>query len=216
MRYDAVLFDMDGTVLDTLEDLTDAVNRALEEFALPAVSRKRVRASLGNGAARLIHRCLPENTAPELEAKVLAFYMPWYGAHCRIKTRPYEGVVPLMEELRQAGVKLAVISNKPDGAVHELAECFFPGLLEAAVGEKPGVPKKPDPASVLAAAELLDVRPERCAYVGDSEVDVATAKNAGMTGVAVGWGFRDEPELLAAKPDHLASSVAELKALLLD
>ncbi len=215
MKKKAVLFDMDGTVLDTLEDLARAVNRALEEFGLPAVGRGQVRAALGNGAARLIGACVPAGTAPELTEQVLAWYKPWYAAHCREETRPYEGILPLMEHLKAAGVRMAVVSNKPDGAVQELAAAFFPGLLEAAVGERPGVGRKPDPASVLAAAELLGAGREECVYVGDSEVDVRTAENAGMACVAVTWGFRDEPELRAAGAERLAHSPAELEKLLL-
>lgn len=215
MRYEAALFDMDGTVLDTLDDLAAAVNRSLAEFGLPPVSRETVRAGLGNGAARLIQSCLPEGTSRPLFEAVLGFYQPWYETHCRIRTGPYEGIPSLLGRLRQAGVKLAVVSNKPDGAVRELAEMFFPGLLTAAVGEKPGIPRKPDPTSALAAAELLGVRPDRCVYIGDSEVDVATAKNAGMDGIAVTWGFRDEEELLSAGAQRLAHNAPELEELLL-
>lgn len=214
MKYKAVLFDMDGTVLDTLDDLADAVNRTLKEFALPQVSRDRVRAMLGNGAARLIRGCLPEGTPEGKEAEVLAWYREWYGAHCRQKTRPYPGIVPLMERLRAEGVKLAVISNKPDGAVKELAEAFFPGLLEQAVGESETVRRKPDPSAVLAAARLLGMDRQDCVYVGDSEVDAATAGNAGMDFIAVTWGFRGREELRAAGAQRLAGSAQALEELL--
>lgn len=214
MRCQAVLFDMDGTVLDTLADLDGAVNRSLAEFGLPAVPLQQVRAALGNGAARLIHACVPQGTGPALEQAVLDFYRPWYAAHCRVETGPYPGIVPLMERLKEAGLALALISNKPDEAVQELAAFFFPGLLDAAVGERPGVPRKPDPASALDAARRLGVPPERCVYVGDSEVDVATALNAGMEGVAVAWGFRDEPELVKAGARRIVRTPEELEAVL--
>lgn len=215
MKYEAVLFDMDGTVLDTLDDLYDAVNHSLSRFGLPEVSRAQVRAGLGNGAANLIRCCLPAGTGPELHAQILEYYNPYYAAHSSLKTRPYEGIIPLMEKLKADGVKLAIISNKPDPAVKELAEHFFPGLLAQAVGESEGVPRKPDPASVLAAVHLLGVGKERCVYVGDSEVDVMTARNAGLDGIAVTWGFRDEEQLISAGAQHLAHSAEELEKILI-
>lgn len=214
MGAKAVLFDMDGTVLDTLDDLANAVNHCLALYGLPQVSRKKVRASLGNGAARLIAACLPEGSGPDLAERVLADYKPWYAAHCAVETRPYPGIVPLMERLKAAGRKLAVVSNKPDGPVRELAERHFPGLLTAAVGEQKGVPRKPDPAAVLSAARLLDAAPEDCVYVGDSEVDLRTAENAGMPCVSVAWGFRTEEQLRAAGAKRLAHDAAELEKLL--
>ena len=197
MRYDAVLLDMDGTVLDTLEDLTDAVNAALRQFGLPEVGADRARASLGHGALWLIGHCVPEGSPEELTARVLEWYRPYYDAHCRIKTKPYEGVVPLLERLRGAGLRLAVISNKQDGAVKELAAAFFPGLLDCAVGERPGVRRKPAPDSVLRALELLGSSKDEAVYIGDSEVDYATALAAGLPYLIVTWGFRTKEELAA-------------------
>ena len=214
MSYRAVLFDMDGTVLDTLEDLYRAVNRSLEEFSLPTVNRERVRAGLGNGAAHLIDFCVPEDCPEARRQQVLAWYKPWYDAHCRIATRPYPGIVPLMERLREKGVKLAIISNKPDPAVRELAEAFFPGLLETAVGESERVKRKPDPSAVLTAAERMGLAVSDCVYVGDSEVDVQTARNAGMDGIFVSWGFRTRQQLIAAGADRIADSAQELEQLL--
>ena len=215
MGYQAVLFDMDGTVLDTLEDLYRAVNRSLEEFSLPTVDRERVRAGLGNGAAHLIDFCVPEDCPEARRQQVLAWYKPWYDAHCRITTRPHPGILPLMERLRDRGVKLAIISNKPDPAVRELAEAFFPGLLEAAVGESETVRRKPDPSAVLTAARRMGVEIGKCVYVGDSEVDVETARNAGMDGIFVSWGFRDREQLIAAGAGRIADSAGELEELLM-
>ena len=213
MRYKAVLLDMDGTVLDTLEDLYNAVNHSLEQFGLPPVDRKTVRAGLGNGAARLIHFCLPDQPEERIQ-QVIAYYMPWYDAHCRIETRPYAGILPMMERLKAAGVKLAIISNKADPAVQELAAAFFPGLLETAVGESAVVRRKPNPDAVLAAAERMGLGVEDCVYVGDSEVDLRTAENAGMACICVTWGFRDEDQLLRSGATLLAHDPAELEALL--
>ena len=211
MNYQAVLFDMDGTVLDTLSDLAAAVNAALRAFSLPEVSREKVCASLGNGASYLIHACVPEGTAEELTRRVLAWYEPYYEAHCRIETRPYAGILPLMERLKAAGVKQAIISNKGDAAVQELAEEFFPGLLETAVGESATVRRKPNPDAVLAAMARMGERAENCVYVGDTEVDLATARNAGMACISVTWGFRTERQLLEAGATVIVRTVEELE-----
>ena len=214
MAYKAVLFDMDGTVLDTLRDLSDAINYSLAQFGLPEVSVDKVRRSVGNGAQKLVSRVVPEGTDPALTARVLAFYMPWYDAHCRVKTCPYPGVVALMERLKARGVKLAIISNKPDPAVRELADFFFPDLLETAVGESAAVRRKPNPDAVLAAAAQMGLEAGDCVYVGDSEVDVQTGRNAGMDVIAVAWGFRCEEELRRAGAERIARDARELETLI--
>ena len=198
MKYQAVLFDMDGTVLDTLDDLCDSINHSLAEFSLPQVSREHVRQCLGNGAAFLVSHSIPAGSSPELEADVLAFYKPWYDAHCLIKTAPYEGILPMMQSLKEQGLRLAIISNKPDRAVQELSDAFFPGLLELSVGESPSVRRKPAPDTVLTAASQIGLSVDQCGYVGDSEVDLQTARNAGMDCISVTWGFRDEAQLIEA------------------
>ena len=210
MAFRAVLFDMDGTVLDTLEDLWAAVNVSLERFSLPPVSLEQVRAGLGNGAAHLISCCAPE----ELQEPVLQFYKSWYDAHCCIRTRPYPGILPLMERLKARGVQLAIISNKPDPAVQELARAFFPGLLQTAVGESAEVRRKPNPDAVLAAVRRMGLPLADCVYVGDSEVDIQTASNAGLDCISVSWGFRSREQLLAAGAEKIADTAEELEALL--
>ena len=215
MKYQAVLFDMDGTVLDTLDDLCDSINHSLAEFSLPQVSREHVRQCLGNGAAFLVSHSIPAGSSPELEADVLAFYKPWYDAHCLIKTAPYEGILPMMQSLKEQGLRLAIISNKPDRAVQELSDAFFPGLLELSVGESPSVRRKPAPDTVLTAASQIGLSVDQCVYVGDSEVDLQTARNAGMDCVSVTWGFRDEAQLIEAGASVLVRTPEELKSLLL-
>ncbi len=216
MRYQAVLFDMDGTVLDTLDDLCDSINHSRAEFSLPSVSREHVRQCLGNGAAYLVKHSLPADCSPELEAKVLAFYKPWYDAHCLIKTAPYDGILPMMQALKARGLRLAIISNKPDRAVQELSAAFFPDLLELSVGESPSVRRKPAPDTVLTAAAQIGLSVDQCVYVGDSEVDLQTARNAGMDCISVTWGFRDEPQLLDAGAAALVHTPKELEAFLLE
>ena len=215
MKYQAVLFDMDGTVLDTLDDLCDSINHSLAEFSLPQVSREHVRQCLGNGAAFLVSHSIPAGSSPELEADVLAFYKPWYDAHCLIKTAPYEGILPMMQSLKEQGLRLAIISNKPDRAVQELSDAFFPGLLELSVGESPSVRRKPAPDTVLTAASQIGLSVDQCVYVGDSEVDLQTARNAGMDCISVTWGFRDEVQLIAAGASVLVRTPEELESLLL-
>ncbi len=210
MLYRGVLWDMDGTVLDTLEDLWAAVNVSLRRFSLPEASLEAVRAGLGNGAAHLISCVAPE----EKREQVLAFYKPWYDAHCNLKTRPYPGILPLMGALRAGGVRQAIISNKPDPAVQELAKSYFPGLLDSAVGESETVRRKPNPDAVLAAVKQMGLTVADCVYIGDTEVDLATARNAGMACIAVSWGFRSRAQLLAAGATQIADTAEELEKLL--
>ena len=210
MRYKAVLYDMDGTVLDTLADLTNAVNHILTQYGMPPRSPREVAGFLGNGAARLLSLSVPEGTSGELVREMLAVYQPWYDAHCAILTAPYPGIVELMETLKKAGVKQAVISNKQDRAVRQLAAQHFPGLLETAVGESETVRRKPNPDAVLAALREMAVRPEDAVYIGDTEVDLRTAKNAHLDCAVVGWGFRTREELRAAGAGHIFQNADEL------
>ena len=177
MTYKTCLFDMDGTVLDTIADLRDAVNHTLALYGHPACDTQRVRDATGNGARDLIARCLPQGEAtPDFEA-IFSAYKSYYAAHSCIKTAPYEGITALLQELRGNGCKVAIVSNKPDGAVKELAARFFPGI--PAFGEA-GLPRKPAPDMVYHALDVLGADRANAAYIGDSEVDVATAKNAGL------------------------------------
>ncbi|MBQ9686055.1 MAG: HAD family hydrolase [Oscillospiraceae bacterium] len=210
MRYKAVLFDMDGTVLDTLGDLTNAVNHTLREFNMPELTRDEAAACLGNGAAWLIAHAVPAGTSEEQTAEVLRAYQPWYDSHCAILTAPYPGILPLMETLKERGVKQAVVSNKQDSAVKLLAERHFPGLLDTAVGESATVRRKPNPDAVLAALKHMGLELVDAVYVGDTEVDLATAQNAGMDCAIVGWGFRTEEQLLASGAARVFQTAEEL------
>jgi phosphoglycolate phosphatase len=216
MRYKAVLFDMDGTVLDTLGDLANAVNHVLGEFGMPLHSRAEIATYLGNGAGWLIAHAVPEGTDEALVREVLRVYQPWYDAHCAILTAPYPGIPEMMARLREAGVRQAVISNKQDSAVKLLAAQHFPGLLETAVGESATVRRKPNPDAVLAALKHMGVAREDAVYVGDTEVDIETAKNAGLDCAVVGWGFRTEEELHAAGAGRIFRTADELCRWLLE
>ena len=185
-----VLFDLDGTLLDTLEDLTDGVNFALRQCGYPQVGNRDVRAYLGNGARELIRLSIGAEQDDPAADKVLGVFKPYYEANCRIKTRPYEGIPEVLERLGE-NYSLGIVSNKPDIAVKPLCTAMFPGVY--CLGERGDCPRKPAPDMLWQAMEAQDI--ERCVYVGDSEVDVVTAKNAGLPCVSVLWGFRDRPEI---------------------
>lgn len=196
--YSTVIFDLDGTLLDTLDDLWTAVNAALSAYGLPLRTREEVRAFVGNGIAKLIERAVGDKNHPNLSG-VLQVFKEYYGAHCKDKTLPYDGIMPLLEGLKARGVKTAVVSNKADFAVKVLAEEYFQGLLSAAVGEDEaaGIRKKPAPDSLLAVMEQLGADKASTVYVGDSEVDIQTAQNAGVPCISVTWGFKDKAFLVA-------------------
>lgn len=198
----AVLFDLDGTLLDTLADLHDAVNYALDRHGYPPRTLEEVRCFVGNGAARLLALAVPEGADP---APVLETFQTYYRTHCQIKTGPYPGI---MDALAVLGEKypLAIVSNKPDAAVKTLCAELFPGIY--ARGEDADCPRKPDPAMVRKAMTAIGAT--NCVYVGDSEVDVATARNAGVPCVSVTWGFRTVAELTAADAEIFCDTAEEL------
>ena len=214
MRYKAILFDMDGTVLDTLRDLNAAANTALAEFGFPAMSLDETRRRVGNGSRRLLELSLPEGTPDDILDRILAWYLPYYNAHANDTTAPYPGIAELLAALKAAGTPLAVVSNR---TVKELAAIHFPGLLEIAVGENEagGVRRKPWPDTLLTAAAALGVEPGDCLYVGDSEVDVLTAGRAGMDCASVLWGFRSREELEQAGAKLFFSTPVELEGFVL-
>lgn len=212
MRYTTILFDLDGTLLDTLDDLTDAVNRTMRRFSLPERSRAEVRRFVGNGSRRLIELAAGADH-PQLE-EILAVYAADYDQNCLVKTAPYPGIMDAMRTLKAQGRRLGIISNKPDSAVNALADALFPGLTDIAVGDRPGARRKPAPDAVLAAMEALGAKPEETVYIGDSDVDVRTAHAAGVRCVSVTWGFRDRNELVAAGAETFADDCTALLRVL--
>ena len=195
--YKTIIFDLDGTLLDTLDDLTDSTNAVLGKFGLKRRTREEVRAFVGNGIAKLIERAVGQD-GMDRHAEVLAEFKRYYGEHCAEKTAPYPGILSLLNALKEQGIKTAVVSNKADFAVKSLAKTYFDGLLLSAVGEdeEKGIRKKPAPDSLLAVMEQLSAAAETTLYVGDSEVDIQTAKNAGVDCLCVTWGFRDKAYLV--------------------
>lgn len=192
MSYQAVIFDLDGTLLNTLEDLTDAVNYSLKKFDKPERTREEVCRFVGNGIAKLIERAVPTGTNISETEKILDAFREYYGKHCQDKTAPYRGILELLQQLKLKNIKLAVVSNKADFAVQELIPVYFGDLFAVAKGENEaaGIRKKPAPDMVAAALEELECSKEQAVYVGDSDVDLLTAKNSKLPCIGVSWGFR--------------------------
>ena len=214
MKLKAVIWDLDGTLLNTLGDLAASTNAALAACGLPLRTQDEVRRFVGNGVRKLVERAVPAGTDGETVDRVYAAFVRHYGAHSRDTTRPYDGVPELLDALLARGVKLAIVSNKIDFAVKELSRSYFGGRMQVAVGDAPGRRIKPAPDSVLEAMRQLGVTREETVYVGDSDVDVATARNAGVTCCAVSWGFRPADSLRAAGAERIADSPAQLLSML--
>ena len=213
MKYDAIFFDLDGTVVDSLQDIADAVNHTMDHFGLPRRTPDELKPHLGWGVGHLMRAILPDFSQAQVD-EVLDYYRPYYARHASDRSRPFDGILPMMERLKGDGLLLAILSNKPDAAVQPLARQFFSGLVSLAVGELEGVRRKPHPDMVEAAARQLNVPLERCLYVGDTEVDIDTAKNAGIDCACVTWGFRTREQLKKAgasivvdTPENLTSYI---------
>lgn len=191
VKYKLAIFDLDGTILNTLADLADSTNYALQKNGLPGRSVEQVRLFVGNGIRKLIERAVPEGSDEALIQRVHEDFTEHYKVHCADKTRPYEGIMELLRALRAAGLKTAVVSNKADYGVQALCEDYFPGLFDFAVGERTGIRRKPNPDSVLEVLKKLSATQAEAIYIGDSDVDIETAKNAGLACISVTWGFRD-------------------------
>lgn len=208
MTYQTYLFDMDGTLLDTLDDLTAAVNHTLAQYGYPQRTREEVRQGLGSGAVRLMAAMLPQGEDTPEFAAIMRDYKVWYQAHTCVETRPYPGIPELLDALLRQGCKVAIVSNKPHGAACELAARFFPGI--PTFGESPETPRKPAPDMVRHALAALNADPSSAVYVGDSEVDVQTARNAGLPMIGVAWGFRGRAALAAAGAETIVDTAAEI------
>lgn len=213
LPYSAVIFDLDGTLLNTLDDLAASANHALAFCGYPTHTKDSIRGFIGNGVAQLIRRAAPSPIGDEAFAKVLAAFKNHYAAHNRVKTRPYDGIPEMLLALRQEGVQVGVVSNKNDENVKMLCqECLGVAI---AIGERPGLPRKPAPDSVFEAMSQMNATVKNTLYVGDSPVDVKTAENAGLPCLCVTWGFSDEAELLGAGATHLAHAPADVVAFAL-
>lgn len=210
MHYELVIFDLDGTILDTLQDLMQSLNHALAKSGYPQHSCSAVRSFVGNGIWKLMERSVPQGTAFEQIKQVHQDFTEHYKVHCADHTKPYDGIPELLQTLRKAGCKTAVLSNKADYAVQALCAKYFDGLLDAAAGEQTGVLKKPAPDGVNRILEQLGIDRKNAVYIGDSEVDIQTAANAGLDCIIVDWGFRESAFLLEQGAECLVSSPEEI------
>ena len=205
MKYKAIIFDLDGTLTDTLEDLYLSVNYALRSCGLPERSLDEVRRFVGNGVRQLIERAVPEGTDPPVVAKCFETFHSYYIIHCQDHTALYPGIATLLMSLHTKGYRMAVVSNKIQDGVTELAQSYFRGVIDVAIGEQPGIPRKPEPDMLYNALAQLGVDASEAIYVGDSDVDLQTAANAGLPCISVLWGFRSRNFLVA----HGATMLAE-------
>lgn len=209
-KYNTIIFDLDGTLLNTLEDLADGVNYCMRKFSCPERTLEEVRQFVGNGIRKLMERAVPMGTEhPEFE-NIFETFKAYYTKHCQIKTRAYPEIEELLSELVKRKYKMAIVSNKNMDAVRELNRLYFEAYIGLAIGERQGVRKKPFPDSVNQAVRELEADKEHVLYVGDSEVDKETADNAGVDCVLVSWGFRDKDILLELKPLAVIDKPLEL------
>lgn len=207
-----VIFDLDGTLLNTLDDLADSTNYALSKFGYPTRTIEEVRQFVGNGVAKLIERAIPDGKNNPNFEKCLSIFKENYAQNMYNKTAPYNGIIEMLSNLKSKGIKIAVVSNKFDLAVKELCKKYFEGFIDFAAGENEaqGIKKKPAPDTVLSVLNEFNFAPEDAVYVGDSDVDIMTAKNSKMPCISVTWGFRDEKFLLENGATILINAPSEI------
>lgn len=190
-KYNTVIFDMDGTVMNTLVDLLDSTNYILDKYNYPNVILEDIGAYMGNGLEKYFEKCFPNGSKNENYTEAVSLFLEYYADHCQVKTAPYDGILDLMAELQKRNYKMAIVSNKTHGPLQVINNKFFSEYIEFAIGDEPSRNRKPAPDGVEKALELLGSAKETSVYIGDTEVDRATAKNAGLDCVLVSWGFRD-------------------------
>lgn len=219
MRYSAVLFDLDGTLLDTIDDLASALNAARQMNGLPPQDLKLVKSFIGNGKKKLIERSLADDHGTYDEAfadKLMSDNIQYYNSHCMVQTKPYNGIVDLIRRLKSDGILICCITNKDDEPARGLIEHFFPGLFDYVAGSKPGVAVKPDAEPVDRCLNKIGITPDRCVYVGDSEVDIKTAQNSGMDSISVCWGYKTREFLEQSGAMRICSNPLDLRRYIYD
>ncbi len=214
-RYQGVIFDLDGTLLDTLDDLTDSINFILQQYGLPSCSKIQTASYLGYGSQVYLEKASGGKLNPEQFAECLDTYKTYYAAHMNQKTKPFSEILPLLESLQQAGIYTAVVSNKFDAAVKGLCQQYFGNRIDFAIGEGHGLRPKPNGDMLQAVAKKWGIALQDCIYIGDTEVDLQTAKNANMPCIAVSWGFRTKNQLLDFGANCIVDTPEELKNILL-
>ena len=213
-KISTVIFDLDGTLLDSLQDLADSTNHVLAQFGYPVHTLEDIRRFVGNGVRVLMERAVPDNLTPTEFETVFSEFKAYYVDHCMDKTKPYPGIKKKKKKLKANHYKVAIVSNKLQGGVDELYARFFKDLVQVAVGECPEVKRKPSPDMVNKALEKLGSTADEAVYVGDSDVDLATARNSGLPCISVLWGFRDRDFLIQNGVTHLVSNPDEIVSLL--
>ncbi len=211
MKYTTVVFDLDGTLLNTLDDLAGSVNYALKENGLPLRTTDEVRRFIGNGVRVLIRRSVPTGTTDEVYEATFKTFEAHYKKNSRNFTAPYEGVLEMLKDLKNMGYKLAIVSNKIDFAVKDLRDEFFSDVIEVAIGDSPDTNNKPEPDMVFKALDELGENVKNAVYVGDTDVDLETAKNSGMDCITVSWGFRSRSELEGYGAKIIADKPCDIK-----
>ena len=214
MKYTMAIFDLDGTILNTLEDLADSTNYALRICGYPERTIDEVRRFVGNGIRKLVERAVPAGTSVCEMDRVHETFNRYYQVHCADKTRPYDGILKLLRDLKEDGCKLAVVSNKADYGVQELCRQYFDKVFDFAVGEREGIRKKPFPDSVDEVLKTFGVERNEAVYIGDSEVDIETAANAHIDHIIVEWGFREKDFLISQGAEVLVSKTEEIKKII--
>lgn len=210
MKYSTFIFDLDGTLLDTLLDLANAVNYAMRSMGYPERSVDEVRSFIGNGIRMLIRRAAPQKISDADYERTLAIFTEYYLEHIADFTKPYDGIIDVVNTLKSKGCKVAVVSNKADKAANKVVQDFFGDMFDIVVGKRDEFPSKPAPDSVLYVIKTLFAEKSGCIYIGDSEVDVQTAHNAGLPCIGVTWGNRDLAELEAAGAEYIAQKPKEI------
>ena len=211
---DTVLFDLDGTLTNTLADLKNSVNFALDKFGFPERNTDEIRSFVGNGVKKLVFRSVPYGTDTATSEKCLEVFKEHYKVNSRVETKPYDGIVELLEELKKRNVKTAVVTNKMHEAAAEIVEFFFGNLIDVTVGQREEITPKPAPDMIFIALEKLGSSKENAVYIGDSEVDCITAKNAGIPCIGVTWGFRDRDVLCENGADYIADKTEDIARFL--
>lgn len=210
MKYTTYIFDLDGTILDTLLDLANAVNFAMKSKGFPERTTDEVRSFIGNGIKVLIKRAVPENTSEDDYAEALEIFTKYYLEHIADNTKPYDGIIDVINSLKEKGCKTAVVSNKAHFAAQAVVKDFFGDIFDLVVGKMDEFPSKPEPDSLLYTIKSLGAEKGKCIYIGDSDVDVLTAHNAGLECIGVTWGNRNEDVLLASRAEYIAHTPHEI------
>lgn len=213
-NIDTIIFDLDGTLLNSLEDLHACFNHAIEHFGYPSRNIEEIKSFVGNGIKKAIERALPHEVSSEELDKITDYFREYYKDHMLELTKPYDGVIDLLINLKSKGYKTAIVSNKYDDAVKKLSENYFGNLIDIAVGEGYGVRRKPEIDGILKAIEILDSKLENCIFVGDSDVDIMTSSNAEIPCISVLWGYKDKEFLISKGAKHIAETTKDIEKIL--